>query len=101
MIIVQSNSSRRIEIQELGPSSAAAELPGEKANAATPGFVSLFNGRDLFGWKTHESQPSGWRVDNGQLIGDGPARSHLYSDRGDYRANPARGSPRCLKLSIL
>jgi WD40 repeat protein len=48
-------------------------------------WTSLFNGRDLTGWKTHPSQPGNWRVENGTLIGSGPATSHLYSDRGDYK----------------
>ena len=31
------------------------------------GFVSLFNGKDLTGWKTHPKWPGNWRVDNGGL----------------------------------
>jgi hypothetical protein len=75
------------------------------------GFVDLFNGKDLTGWKIHD-KPSGgiesvvakekdgkpiafvgkskdnkevtlWRVEDGILIGGGPA-SHLFSERGDY-----------------
>lgn len=75
-------------------------------------FVQLFNGKDLSGWKLHPSPnpraiaeviakekdgklvgydaktPTGevvplWRVENGVLIGSGPA-SHLFSERGDY-----------------
>jgi hypothetical protein len=75
------------------------------------GFVDLFNGKDLTGWKIHE-KPSGdivsvtprekdgkvvafigklkdgkdvplWRVEDGVLIGGGPP-SHLFSERGDY-----------------
>ena len=51
---------------------------------ATPGFIPLFNGKDLTGWKTHPSQPGNWRVENGILIGSGPQASHLYTNRGDY-----------------
>jgi tRNA A-37 threonylcarbamoyl transferase component Bud32 len=47
-------------------------------------FVPLFNGKDLTGWKTHPSEPDNWRVENGILIGSGPAVSHLYTERGDY-----------------
>jgi len=60
-----------------------------------PGWVSLFNGKDLAGWKTHPSQPGNWRVENGVLIGSGPENgggigslpgiSHLYTERGDYK----------------
>ncbi len=75
------------------------------------GWVQLFNGKDLTGWKIHP-KPSGsiaevitkendgklagydgklkndsvtplWRVEDGVLIGSGPA-SHLFSERGDY-----------------
>ena len=73
---------RKIEISDL---STAAQQPLEKVAVAAPELVPLFNGRDLAGWKTHESQPGGWRVENGVLIGQGPAPSHLYTERGDYR----------------
>jgi hypothetical protein len=75
------------------------------------GWVQLFNGKDLTGWKIHP-MPGGpiaevikvetdgkvtgydaklkdgktvhlWRVEDGTLIGSGPA-SHLFTERGDY-----------------
>jgi len=74
------------------------------------GWVQLFNGKDLTGWKLHP-KPGGkigdvlpvekngrlldylgelkdgtallWHVEGGNLIGSGPA-SHLFSERGDY-----------------
>src|SRR5439155_13596444 len=75
------------------------------------GWVQLFNGKDLTGWKL-PPKPGGqivevvpvqeagklvayhgklkdgttvplWRAENGILIGSGPA-SHLFSERGDY-----------------
>ena len=60
------------------------------ASPAETGFVPLFNGKDLSGWKTHPSQPGNWRVKNGVLVGSGSDRpgeavSHLYTERGDYR----------------
>jgi tetratricopeptide (TPR) repeat protein len=54
----------------------------------TDGFVSLFNRTELSfrsNWKPHPDQPGNWRVEDGILIGSGPAISHLYSDRGDYK----------------
>ncbi len=48
-------------------------------------WVSLFNGKDKTGWKTHPSQPDNWRVKDGVLMASGPEISHLYSDRGDYK----------------
>ena len=79
---------------------------------AKAGWVQLFNGKDLTGWKIHP-KPSGaikevvkvekdgkvvayegklkddkqvplWRVEDGLLIGSGPS-SHLFSERGDYK----------------
>ena len=52
--------------------------------ASADGFVPLFNGRDLSGWKTHPSQPGNWRVENDILIGSGADASHLYTERDDY-----------------
>jgi uncharacterized protein (TIGR03067 family) len=63
---------------------------GGTANLQAPpnpdkdGWVQLFNGKDLTGWKTHPDQPGDWKVENGILIGRGP-RSHLFSERGDYQ----------------
>ncbi len=79
--------------------------------AADDGWVQLFNGKDLTGWKIHP-MPHGsitevvkvekdgkvtgydgklkdgktvhlWRVEDGLLIGGGPP-SHLFTEKGDY-----------------
>jgi hypothetical protein len=75
-------------------------------------WVKLFNGKDLTGWKLHPKPSAAitevipkekdgkviaymgklkngkvvplWRVEDGILIGSGPA-SHLFSERGDYQ----------------
>jgi hypothetical protein len=74
------------------------------------GWVPLFNGKDLTGWKIHpnpnreisditEKKADGkvvafegtvrgkkvalWRVEDGAIVGGGPA-SHLFSERDDY-----------------
>jgi Domain of Unknown Function (DUF1080) len=47
------------------------------------GWVQLFNGKDLKGWKTHPADKAKWEVKDGILIGSGPA-GHLFSERGDY-----------------
>ena len=48
------------------------------------GFVPLFNGKDLTGWKTHPSQKGNWYVKNdGTLVGSRPP-SHLFTERGDF-----------------
>jgi hypothetical protein len=47
------------------------------------GWVQLFNGKDLSGWKTHPDDKAKWEVKNGVLTGSGGV-GHLYSERGDY-----------------
>jgi len=48
------------------------------------GWVSLFNGRDLTGWKTHPDCPWGWTVENGVLVGRPDPPRYLFSERGDF-----------------
>lgn len=47
------------------------------------GWVQLFNGKDLTGWKTFPEGTGEWKVEDGAIVGSGPA-SHLFSERGDY-----------------
>ena len=47
-------------------------------------WVSLFNGKDLTGWKTHPKDKAKWEVKEGLLVGTGPV-GHLFSERGDYK----------------
>jgi hypothetical protein len=47
------------------------------------GFVSIFNGKDLKGWKNHPDSKAKWEVVDGCITASGPA-SHLFSERGDY-----------------
>jgi hypothetical protein len=89
-------------------------VPGTSAEVRADdetGWVQLFNGKDLTGWKIHDKPSPSilevikiekdgkvvgydgklkgdktthlWRVEDGLLIGSGPA-SHLFSERGDY-----------------
>ncbi|HWA97848.1 MAG TPA: family 16 glycoside hydrolase, partial [Pirellulales bacterium] len=46
-------------------------------------FTSLFNGRDLSGWKTNPAYPGNWRVENGVLVGS-KGVSYLFTERGDF-----------------
>ena len=49
------------------------------------GWVQLFNGKDLTGWKIHPDQGGKWEVKDGILIGSGSSRQrYLFSERGDY-----------------
>lgn len=58
---------------------------GTSGIAAPEGFVSLFNGRDLTGWKTHPALPGEWRVEDGVLKGSGKDPSFLFSERDDFK----------------
>lgn len=50
-----------------------AESP---ATETEPGFVQLFDGQSMTGWKANENVES-WQVEDGQLVCAGP-RSHLF-----------------------
>jgi len=44
---------------------------------AEDGFVAIFNGRDLTGWKSNEETPNCFGVTNGELVVNN-GRSHLF-----------------------
>ena len=58
-----------------------AQAGGEKKK--DDGWIQLFNGKDLSGWKTHPDDKAKWEVVDGAIKGSGPA-GHLFSERGDY-----------------
>jgi hypothetical protein len=52
-------------------------LPGALSAAdAQDGWISMFNGNNLDGWKISEN-PQSWKVENGAIIANG-RRSHLF-----------------------
>ncbi len=55
----------------------AATLCTAWADAAKDGWHSLFNGKDLTGWKVNEENPSAFRVTDGALHIKG-GRSHIF-----------------------
>jgi hypothetical protein len=63
---------------------AAPAVPAEDKKDDDTGWVQLFNQKDLTGWKTHPKDKAKWEVQDGVLIGSGPA-GHLFSERGDYQ----------------
>ncbi len=67
---------RKIEMQELPPPPVVR--PGEE-----PGWVQLFNRKDLTGWKAFPKGTAGWEVKDGLLTGSGPVNA-LFTQRGDY-----------------
>jgi hypothetical protein len=63
---------------------ADEEKKAEK-KADKDGWVQLFNGKDLTGWKVHPKGTGNWKVvDKAITCVDEPANSHLFSERGDY-----------------
>ncbi len=56
----------------------------KKEEKKDEGWVQLFNGKDLTGWKSHPKNPGQWKVEDGAIVGSGPA-SHLFSEKGDYQ----------------
>ncbi|HTM53175.1 MAG TPA: DUF1080 domain-containing protein, partial [Pirellulales bacterium] len=59
-------------------------LAEEKADA--DGWITLFDGKTLSGWKVSEN-PEQWKVDDGRIVAAGP-RSHLFY-MGDDESKPA------------
>lgn len=64
--------------------------------AAEDGWVSLFNGKDLTGWKVGEN-PGTFTVKDGAIVANGP-RSHLYYD-GPFRNHTFRNFE--LKVDVM
>jgi len=42
------------------------------------GWISLFNGKNLDGWKIGDAKQGKWKIENGNIVANGP-RSHLYT----------------------
>ncbi len=64
----------------------AVAVPADEPKADTTGFVQLFNGKDLTGWKTHpdDSPTTKWEVVDGCICPSGLKAGHLFTERGDY-----------------
>ena len=62
---------------------AVVPLLASEEGRAEEGWVALFNGKNLAGWKKHPDDKANWEVVDGTLVGTGPA-GHLFSERGDY-----------------
>jgi tRNA A-37 threonylcarbamoyl transferase component Bud32 len=80
---------RNIAIKELSPAPPAEPAPPEKPPAVTghlppaEGFVPLFNGKDLRGWKVLGGGTGEWRVEDGAIVSAGP-HSYLFSEQGNF-----------------
>ena len=62
---------------------AGLALPARSADEDSSKFVKLFNGKDLSGWEVFPSGTGKWTVEDGAIVGSGPA-SHLFTKRDDY-----------------
>ena len=52
-------------------------LADEQPEADSEGWIELFNGKDLSGWKVSTDNPDSFQVVDGELVVKGP-RAHLY-----------------------
>ena len=66
------------------PASFALIALASPATAAETGFASLFNGRDLSGWKVPAGDNGHWKVINGFI--DYDARSEAPGDKNLWSA---------------
>jgi len=67
---------------------SALAVPLVQAQSPPPGFVSLFNGRDLTGWKIPQGDNGHWKIVNGVIDYDAqseaPKDKNLWTDKS-YR----------------
>jgi hypothetical protein len=78
------------------PAAADSTADREKAD----GFVPLFNGRDLSGWKPYDSKAENWSVEDGVLVCAGKGGGWLGTERDydnfvlrlEYRLKPGGNS---------
>ncbi len=78
-------------VPALGLLCALSPAPGQEGKAtkeersSKDGWVQLFDGKTLKGWKTAPTEKGNWKVVDGAIVGRNKERSHLFSERGDYR----------------
>jgi hypothetical protein len=69
---------KKLLLVSLLPVALMATVVAEKeAGGADEGWVPMFNGLDLSGWKVSEENPGSFKMEDGVLIVDGP-RAHLF-----------------------
>jgi formylglycine-generating enzyme required for sulfatase activity/serine/threonine protein kinase len=80
------HSQGRLALQLLAPETTIVEFRRIEIRELVPddGFVKLFNGRDLAGWKPHPDAPGGWAVEDDTLVGRG-TNQYLFTTRDDYQ----------------
>ena len=63
-------------------SAAAAQESPKSDEKAEDGWIKMFNGKNLDGWKTVENEKS-WSVEDGMIVGRGE-RSHLFYGEREF-----------------
>ena len=65
---------------------ALAAVATTHADDPENGWVEIFNGEDLTGWRVSDENPGSFQVKDGMLVADGP-RAHLFyqEDGGDAK----------------
>ena len=64
----------------------ATDIPATDTPAVVPGFVELFNGRDLTGWENVNTADDTWSVQDGLLQIPGPTKE-LSKKRREARTD--------------
>jgi serine/threonine protein kinase len=62
-----------------------SDLTGRAGMVVDEGWVPLFNGKDLTGWRQLPEDRGKWMVIDGVLSGGGPKPTHLFTARTDYQ----------------
>jgi hypothetical protein len=84
------SSARRLAALPLALALVAFLAPAASAGDPPPGFVSLFNGKDLTGWKIPAGDGGHWKVVDGVIDYDAQSEAEgdksLYTEKefGDY-----------------
>jgi hypothetical protein len=83
--IARDASGERIDITWSGPGTAGGVFTLRRKPDTKDGFVSIFNGKDLTGWKVRPGAPQNWAVKDGVLTGRGKGPNHLFTEKADYQ----------------
>src|SRR6185369_8303001 len=79
-VVRASTYTERVKLSRRAFVGGMASLP---LLAADEGWIPLFNGKDLDGWRPSEHKDA-WTVRDGQIVADGD-RSHLFYTGRDFK----------------
>lgn len=75
--------------------------PTAQESEKAEGFVPLFNGKDLTGWRSYDSKPNIWVVADGMLVCKGTGGGWLGTDRIGLQNHTDRVEFRNLRVKEL